>query len=343
MPHWTGRGGTSILDTHKMGKKYLITGGAGFIGSHLGEHLLRHGHTVTALDDLSTGRQLNIKKLAAEPAFSFVRGTVEDRALVARLVAEADAVFHLAAAVGVQLVVDEPVRTIHTTIHGTEVVLEAAHQHKRPVLITSSSEVYGKGTRVPFGEEDDVVMGATRFSRWCYAYSKGIDEFLGLAYHRQYGLPVTIVRLFNTVGPRQVGMYGMVLPRFVEAALKGEPLQVYGDGTQTRCFCHVADVAAAIATLIETPEARGDVFNLGSDEEVSMNDLAKRVIELTGSSSRIVHVLYEQAYGRSFDDLPRRVPRLDKIRRAIGFRPQHDLVSIIRSVEADQRRAMTGA
>jgi UDP-glucose 4-epimerase len=320
-----------------MGKKYLITGGAGFIGSHLGEQLIRSGHTVTALDDLSTGRGENVEKLSAESAFHFVQGSVEDELLVSRLIREADAVFHLAAAVGVQLVVDEPVRTIHTTIHGTEVVLEGAHQHKRPVLITSSSEVYGKGSRVPFGEDDDVVMGATRFSRWCYAYSKGIDEFLGLAYHRQFGLPVTIVRLFNTVGPRQVGRYGMVLPRFVEAAVRGQPLQVYGDGTQTRCFCHVLDVVGALVTLIDTPAARGEVFNVGSDAEISMNDLAAKVIEVTGSASPIVHVPYEQAYGRSFDDMPRRVPRLDKIRSAIGFLPSYDLVSIIRAVEQDQR------
>jgi len=318
---------------------FLITGGAGFIGSHLGEQLLRGGHTVTALDDLSTGRKKNLEKLLAEPAFEFAQGSVEDVSLVGRLIGESDAVFHLAAAVGVQLVVDEPVRTIHTTIHGTEVVLEAAHRHKRPVLITSSSEVYGKGSRVPFGEDDDVVMGATRFSRWSYAYSKGIDEFLGLAYHRQYDLPVTIVRLFNTVGPRQVGRYGMVLPRFVASAVRGEALQVYGDGTQTRCFCHVADVAGALVTLIDTPAARGEVFNVGSDAEISMNDLAARVIEITRSDSRIVHVPYEQAYGRSFDDMPRRVPKLDKVRRVIGFEPKHDLVSIIKSVEADQRAA----
>src|ERR1043165_5766894 len=196
--------------------------------------------------------------------------------------AQCDGVFHLAAAVGVQLVLDEPVRTIRTTIHGTEVVLDAANRFGRPVLITSSSEVYGKGARVPFGEDDDVVMGATRFSRWCYAYSKGIDEFLGLAYHKQFGLPVTIVRLFNTVGPRQVGMYGMVLPRFAPAAIRNDPLQVYGDGNQTRCFCHVADVVSALLQLMSTPTAVGQVYNLGSDEEISILDLAKRVIELAG-------------------------------------------------------------
>jgi UDP-glucose 4-epimerase len=243
-----------------------------------------------------------------------------------------DGVFHLAAAVGVQLVADEPVRTIATTIHGTEVVLAAAKRFNRPVLLTSSSEVYGKGTRVPFSEDDDVVMGATKFSRWCYAYSKGVDEFLGLAYHRQFGLPVRIVRLFNTVGPRQVGMYGMVLPRFVSAAVKGQPISVYGDGEQTRCFCHVGDVVAALANLMDTPSAVGEVFNLGSDEEVSMNELAKRVIQLAGSSSAIQHIPYEQAYGLQFDDMRRRVPALEKIRSAIAFKPTRDLNQIIQSV-----------
>jgi UDP-glucose 4-epimerase len=250
---------------------------------------------------------------------------------------QCDAVFHLAATVGVQLVHDEPVRTIHTTIHGTEVVLEAAHRFGKPVLITSSSEVYGKGTRVPFGEDDDVVMGATRFSRWCYAYSKGIDEFLGLAYHRQFGLPVTIVRLFNTVGPRQVGQYGMVLPRFVEAALSNKPLRVYGDGHQTRCFCHVSDVVSALVALIQSDHSHGHVFNLGADEEISINDLARRVIALAESQSTIEHVPYTAAYGVGFDDLPRRVPNLAKIRAAIGFAPRFTLDQIIESVIADQR------
>src|SRR6478672_6180576 len=219
----------------------LITGGAGFIGSHLAERLLADGHDVTLLDDLSTGRLENIRHLTANPRLHLVRDSVEDPSTVNLLMSRCDQVFHLASAVGVKLVAEEPVRTISTTIHGTEVVLESANRFSRPILITSSSEVYGKGARVPFSEDDDVVMGATRFSRWCYAYSKGIDEFLGLAYHRQYGLPVVIVRLFNTVGPRQVGMYGMVLPRFVESALANRDLQVFGDGKQTRCFCHVTD------------------------------------------------------------------------------------------------------
>ena len=242
-----------------MARKFLITGGAGFIGSHLSERLLAEGHNVTVLDDLSTGRLGNIRHLLDRDNFQLVNDSVENESTVGTLMARCDAVFHLASAVGVQLVADEPVRTIRTTIHGTEVVLESANKYRRPILITSSSEVYGKGSRVPFAEDDDVVMGATRFSRWCYAYSKGIDEFLALAYHKQFALPTVVVRLFNTVGPRQVGMYGMVLPRFVEAALSNWPLQVYGDGKQTRCFCHVSDVVGALIKLIAAPEAVGEV------------------------------------------------------------------------------------
>ncbi len=321
-----------------MAKHFLITGGAGFIGSHLADRLMGQGQSVTVLDDLSTGREANIAHLRGKPGFRMVRDSVENAQTVSILMSDCDTVFHLAAAVGVQLIVEQPVRTISTTIHGTEVVLDAANRFGRPVLITSSSEVYGKGTRVPFSEDDDVVMGATRFSRWCYAYSKGIDEFLGLAYHKQFGLPVVIVRLFNTVGPRQVGMYGMVLPRFVSAALANRPLQVYGDGAQTRCFCHVADVVDAMDRLMGTEAAVGEVFNLGGDEEISILDLAKKVIELTGSSSGIEMVSYEKAYGQSFDDLPRRVPRLDKIDAAMGFRPRFDLEEIVRSVIGDQKR-----
>jgi UDP-glucose 4-epimerase len=312
--------------------RYLITGGAGFIGSHLAERLIRDGHHVLILDDLSTGREANIASIRNSPKLQFIRDSVENESTVAIAVSQADVIFHLAAAVGVQLIVDEPVRSIRTTIHGTEVVLNAAHRFGRPVLIASSSEVYGKGTRVPFSEDDDIVMGPTRHARWCYAYSKGIDEFLGLAYHKQYGLPVVIVRLFNTVGPRQIGMYGMVLPRFVQAALAGKPLQVYGDGNQSRCFCHAIDVVDAMVKLMNAPDAVGNVFNLGSDEEITMNDLAKRVVQLAGSSSRIEHVSYEQAYGQPFDDLPRRVPKLDRIRAAIGFSPRFNLEQIIRSV-----------
>ncbi|MFN4242861.1 MAG: GDP-mannose 4,6-dehydratase [Tepidisphaerales bacterium] len=318
--------------------RYLITGGAGFIGSHLAERLLETGHHVVVLDDLSTGRLANLAAVAGHPRLQLVRDSVEREATVTALMSQCDRVFHLASAVGVQLIVDEPVRTIRTTIHGTEVVLEAAFKFGRPVLITSSSEVYGKGTRVPFAEDDDVVLGSTRHTRWCYAYSKGVDEFLGLAYHRQYGLPVVIVRLFNTVGPRQVGQYGMVLPRFVEAALAGRPLKVTGDGTQTRCFAHVSDVVDAMMKLMDTPAAVGGVFNLGSDEEVSINELARRVIAATGSNSPVEHVSYEAFYGRAFDDMMRRVPDLRRIRAAIGYQPRRNLEQIIQSVVNDFRK-----
>jgi UDP-glucose 4-epimerase len=316
---------------------YLLTGGAGFIGSHLAERLLKDGHSLTILDDFSTGREANIAQLRSNPRLDLIRDTVTHEQTASLLVSRADAIFHLAAAVGVKLVAEEPVRTIRTTIHGTEVILDAANRFGKPVLITSSSEVYGKGTRVPFREEDDVLMGATKFSRWCYAYSKGIDEFLGLAYHKQFHLPVTLVRLFNTVGPRQVGMYGMVLPRFIAAATANQPLEVYGDGNQTRCFCHVSDVVDALIRLTNTPKAVGEVFNLGGHEEISINDLARRVIALANSKSEIRHIPYEQAYGQAFDDLPRRVPDLTKIKSAIGFAPRHNLDQIIQSILAQKQ------
>jgi UDP-glucose 4-epimerase len=317
--------------------RYLVTGGAGFIGSHLAQRLLEQGHAVIVLDDLSTGRESNIAHLRGKDGFQFVRDSVENKSAVDAAMAQCDSVLHLASAVGVQLIVDDPVRTISTTVHGTEVVLESANKFRRPVLITSSSEVYGKGARVPFSEDDDVVMGPTRHSRWCYAYAKGIDEFLGLAYHKQFGLPVTIVRLFNTVGPRQIGMYGMVLPRFVAAALAGKPLQVYGDGNQTRCFCHVDDVNDALIRLAADLRHGGQVFNLGSDEEISIDALARRVIRLCDSSSAIEYIPYEKAYGQAFDDLARRVPKLDRIRSAIGFQPRFGLDQIVQSVIEEQR------
>lgn len=342
MSGYSTSGARMRTEAQAMAKRYLITGGAGFIGSHLAERLIADGHSVVLLDDLSTGRIDNLAGIANHPHFQLVRDSVENDHTVGLLMSQCDAVYHLASAVGVQLIVDEPVRTIQTTIHGTEVVLQAAHRFGRPVLITSSSEVYGKGTRVPFSEEDDVLMGPTCHSRWCYAYSKGIDEFLGLAYHRQFGLPVTIVRLFNTVGPRQVGMYGMVLPRFVTAALAGQPLQVYGDGAQTRCFCHVDDVIGALIELPQTPAATGQIFNVGGDEEISINDLARRVVKLSGSSSPIEHVSYEQAYGRRFDDMLRRIPKLDKLRSVIHFQRRYPLDDIIQSVITHQRKHPAG-
>jgi UDP-glucose 4-epimerase len=323
-----------------MQKHFLITGGAGFIGSHLAERLLADGHLVSIVDDLSTGSEANIAHLRRHANLNVVRDSVENETTLNIMVSKCDVVYHLASAVGVQLVADDPIRTIRTTVRGTEVVLEAANRFAKPILITSSSEVYGKGMRVPFGEEDDVVMAATSFSRWCYAYSKGVDEFLGLAFHKQYKLPVVLVRLFNTVGPRQIGMYGMVLPRFATAALKNEPITVYGDGTQSRCFCHVSDTVGALVALMEKTDTAGRVFNVGGDEEISMNQLAQRVIELSGSSSKIVHIPYEQAYGHKFDDMMRRVPKLDRIRAAIGFSRKYNTDQIIQSVLEDQRQRL---
>lgn len=322
-----------------MSKHYLITGGAGFIGSHLAEHLLGQQHRVTLLDDFSTGRMENIAHLLGRPDVGLIRASVEEVQTVNLAVQQADAVFHLAAAVGVQLIADEPVRTIQTIIRGTEVVLEAANRWRRPVLITSSSEVYGFGTKVPFSEHDDIAIGPTVHPRWCYAYAKGIDEFLGLAYEKQFGLPVVIVRLFNTVGPRQVGQYGMVLPRFVEKALAGESIPVTGDGTQTRCFCHVSDVVAALARLIETPNAFGEVFNLGSDEEISIRELAERIVKKTGSQSKVELLPYEKVYGQHFEDVQRRVPDLSKVASAVGFKRRYGLDQIIEAVIADKRRS----
>ena len=321
-------------------KRFLITGGAGFIGSHLAERLLADGHAVTLLDDFSTGRAANIAHLANRPDVQIIRDSVENETTVELAVARAEGVYHLASAVGVQLIADEPVRTIRTIVRGTENVLSAAFKYGRPVLITSSSEVYGRGTRVPFREDDDVVVGPTCQSRWCYAYAKGIDEFLGLSYHKQFGLPVRIVRLFNTVGPRQVGRYGMVLPRFVTAALSGQPLQIHGDGEQVRCFCHVADVVGALVQLAASDATAGEVYNLGGDEEVSVNALAERVLHLAASKSPVARVSYEQAYGQRFEDVPRRVPDLGKIRSAIGFKPTYSLDGVIRSVIEDKRGEM---
>ena len=322
---------------------YLITGGAGFIGSHLSELLLAAGHTVTVLDDFSTGRIENIQHLLDHPErrdrFKLIRGSVEDEQTTGLAVSAADGVFHLAAAVGVQLIADEPVHTIRTIIRGTEVVLEAANRWRKPVLITSSSEVYGKGTRVPFSEDDDIAIGPTVHARWCYAYAKGIDEFLTLAYGRQFGLKGVVVRLFNTVGPRQVGMYGMVLPRFVDRALANEPLLVTGDGSQTRCFCHVEDVVRALIALLNEPSAAGQVFNVGSDEEVSIRGLAERVVAAAQSDSEIRAIDYESVYGQQFEDVPRRVPDLSRIRAAVGWERRHDLDAIIAAVLSDRRKS----
>jgi UDP-glucose 4-epimerase len=319
---------------------YLITGGAGFIGSHLAEHLLRQGERVTVMDDLSTGRESNIEHLKTQANFRIVRGSVLDRELVESLIEECDFVFHLAAAVGVQLIVERPVHTIVTNVAGSELVLSVAAANKRPLLLASTSEVYGKSEKLPFSEDDDLVMGATTRSRWAYACSKAIDEFLAMAYFREENLPVTIVRLFNTVGPRQTGRYGMVLPRFVQQALAGEPLLVYGDGSQTRCFGYVGDVVDAMARLSAEPRALGQVYNVGNDVEMSVLQLAKMVREITGGNSPIQFVPYREVYGEGFEDMQRRVPNLDKIRALLGPRPLMQPDAIVRLVADYFRRPM---
>lgn len=321
--------------------RYLITGGAGFIGSHLCELLLGQGHRVVVIDDLSTGRVDNIQHLRPLPHFQFVRENISNAQVLDRLTSEADVVVHLAAAVGVQLIVNDPVHTIRTNIAGTESVLAAAHRYSCRVVVASTSEVYGKGVRVPFREDDDRLMGPTTRSRWAYAESKAVDEFLSLAYHHQFGLPVIITRFFNTVGPRQTGRYGMVVPRFVRHALKGEPLQVYGDGQQSRCFGDVTDVVRAVADLAEHPGAIGQVFNVGNTEEITIRALAERVVDLTGSKSDIQMVPYEEAYGPGFEDMQRRVPSIEKLNRLTGYKPRCTLEDTLHRVIEYQRSQLT--
>lgn len=317
--------------------RYLITGGTGFIGSHLAELLLAQGHRVTVIDNLSTGRFDNITHLIGQPNFHFVVDTITNEIVLDRLVSECDTIFHLAAAVGVKLIVEHPVRTIETNIMGTEAVLKAATRYRAKVLVASTSEVYGKGIKVPFSEEDDVVLGPTSRSRWSYAASKMVDEFLALAYYREKELPVVVFRLFNTVGPRQTGQYGMVVPRFVQQALRNEAITVYGDGTQSRCFCDVSDVVRALSGLAIQPSAVGDVFNVGNTEEVTMNQLAERIIARTESQSKIVYIPYSEAYAPGFEDMQRRVPNTSKIRNLLGWTPQIPLDGIIDRVAQQER------
>jgi UDP-glucose 4-epimerase len=318
----------------------LITGGAGFIGSHLAESLLAAGHEVTIIDNLSTGRLANIERLDSHPRFRSAIEDIRNIHVMDRLVSECDIIYHLAAAVGVQRIISEPIETIETNIGGTEVVLKTARRYRKKVLIASTSEVYGKGVRIPFHEDDDSLTGATTRSRWSYAASKAIDEFLALAYHRQVGLPVVIVRLFNTVGARQQGQYGMVLPRFVQWALRNEPIQVYGDGQQQRCFCNVRDVVAAVQALAEHPGAVGEVYNIGSSEEVTILELAERVRDRADSASEIRLVPYDQAYEAGFEDFRRRVPSLSKIQAAIGWSPTRSLDETIDEIIAYYREEM---
>jgi UDP-glucose 4-epimerase len=312
--------------------RVLITGGAGFIGSHLTDLYLERGDEVFCLDDLSTGSIDNIAHVKSHPRYHYTIDSVHNQPVVAELIDQCDVVFHLAAAVGVKLIVESPVRTIETNVRGTEVVLAQANKKKKKVLVASTSEVYGLSNDVPFREDGNLVMGATTKGRWSYACSKAIDEFLALAYWREKKLPTVVVRLFNTVGPRQTGQYGMVIPTFVRQALAGRPLTVYGDGTQTRCFGYVKDVVGALAALMDKDEATGQVFNIGSHEEVSIMELALRVRELTGSKSEIVTVPYAEAYEEGFEDMPRRVPDISKISALTGFRPTVSLDGILQSV-----------
>ena len=312
--------------------KALITGGAGFIGSHLADRLLEGGHEVMVLDNLSTGSIDNIAHLKGRTGFGYTIDSVTNESLLAELIDGCDVVFHLAAAVGVKLIVEQPVHTIETNVHGTEVVLKHANKKKKLVFIASTSEVYGKSTDVPFREAADVVMGPTTKHRWAYACSKLIDEFLALAYWKEKQLPVVIVRLFNTVGPRQTGRYGMVLPTFVRQALAGQPITVFGDGTQSRSFTYVGDVVEALVRLTHERRAVGEVFNIGNMGEVTISDLAERVKRMTGSCSPIQYVPYDQAYETGFEDMPRRVPDITKIRDFVGYEPKVKLDDIIRSV-----------
>ena len=312
--------------------KALVTGGAGFIGSHLSERLLNDGEEVAVVDNLSTGNLENIAGFRNKPKFDFVEGDVRNAELMDNLIERCDVVFHLAAAVGVRLIADRPVHTIETNIEGTEVVLDVANKFGKKVLIASSSEVYGKNEAVPFHEDDDIVLGSTSLSRWSYACSKAIDEFLGLAFYQQYGLEVVIGRIFNTIGPRQTGQYGMVVPRFVQSALKDEPISIYGTGEQRRCFCYVEDVLDAVTGLIECKEAAGKVYNIGTNEEITIEGLADKIIEMTGSKSKKEFVPYSVAYGRPIEDMMRRVPSLERIKETTGWEPKTSLFEMLEAV-----------
>ncbi len=315
----------------------LVTGGAGFIGSHLTEHLLGLGHEVIVLDDLSTGSVHNLAAVAGDPRLRFVCGSIRDRSAVLKCVNEVDAVYHLAAAVGVFTIMDSTLDSLRTNLTGTEIVLDAALHQGARILVASTSEVYGKNTKIGLTEDDDRILGSPLKNRWSYAEAKAVDETLAYLYAKQRGLASVIVRPFNTVGPRQAGRYGMVLPRFVDQALAGEPLTVFGTGAQTRCFCHVLDLVPALVALLADESAHGTVYNLGNPEQVTIMELATRVIEATGSRSEIVTIPYAQAYGSGYEDMARRVPNCDKARRQVGFAPTRDLAHILDSVIASRR------
>jgi UDP-glucose 4-epimerase len=315
-----------------------VTGGAGFIGSHMVELLLREGHDVSVIDDLSTGAIANLHAVRDHKRFKYVIDTMMNRQVLDELVAEVDVVFHFAAAVGVRLIVESPVRTIETNIKGTEQVLESANRERKKVIVASTSEVYGKGEKVPYSEDDDLILGPTIKGRWSYACSKAIDEFLALAYWKEKALPVVIVRLFNTVGPRQTGQYGMVIPTFVKQALLGHPITVFGDGKQSRCFCHVSDVVSVLNRLSQLPEAVGQIVNVGTDQEITMNQLAELVKEMTRSASSIAHIPYDQAYEEGFEDMRRRIPNVSKMIRLTNYIPQKGISDILRDVIAYHRQ-----
>jgi UDP-glucose 4-epimerase len=320
----------------------LITGGAGFIGSHLTRHLLARGDTVAILDNLSTGSLDNVRAFAGQPGFSFAIDDLSNALVLDRLASQANAIVHLAAAVGVQLVVERPTETIETNVLGAHAVLNAARRYRCRTLIASTSEVYGKGVKIPFSEDDDLLLGPSSRSRWCYAASKLLDEFLGLAAYREFQLPVTIVRFFNTVGPGQSGRYGMVVPRFVRQALLDQPITVYGDGNQSRCFCHVQDSVAALMALLDQPSTTaGEIYNIGSSHEITINELAQAVITRAKSSSTVTHVPYSEAYAPGFEDMRRRVPDTAKILRAVGWQPTHGLDAILDDVIAFERGRLT--
>jgi UDP-glucose 4-epimerase len=312
--------------------KILITGGAGFVGSHLADKLIGEGHEITVIDDLSTGRYQNIEHLEGDKNFRLIIDTVLNEKLMERLIRETDRVYHMASAVGVKLIMERPVQTIETIFRGTDVVLGFCSRYRKRVLIPSTSEVYGKGISVPFKEDDDLLTGSTDKHRWAYACAKTLDEFLALAHWKETRLPVAVVRLFNTVGPRQTGQYGMVVPRFVRAAIKNEPIPVHGDGLQARCFGHVLDIVEGLTKVLETPECFGQVVNLGNNQEVTIKELAEKAIAMTESTSEIRYIPYEEAYGEGFEDMRRRVPSLEKAKRLVGYEPTRTLDDIINDV-----------
>ena len=315
--------------------RYLITGGAGFIGSHLVEALLARGEMVVAFDNLSTGRLRNLDHLGNHPNLRFVQGSVLDELAVDELMHKCDVVVHLAAAVGVRLIVEQPLRSFTTNIRGSETVIESAFRHRRPILLTSTSEIYGKNTDVPLKEDDDRVLGTPTVARWAYSTAKAVDEILAYCYHRERGLPTTVVRLFNTVGPRQSPAYGMVVPRLARQAVAGQPLTIYGDGNQSRCFCHVIDVVNALLGLLDHPGSVGGVFNVGSTEEISMIGLAQRIIERTNAGSTIQLIPYDEAYPTGFEDMQRRLPSTEKIRALTGWKPTRTLDDILTEAIAE--------